>query len=459
MQQLVKIVLDAVFGVGLLTLALSMGVVEAKSLRSMNSHGLESTENVTNKTTNALGVLSLEAAISRSLKLNPQLEALSLERNARNYETRQTGRLPNPELSVEVENVAGSGDYSEADQAETTVSISQLVELGGKRKQRQVLGGLEQALAERDYEIGRADIIAETTERFSAVLSFQKRVSLAEEQAALVTSLMNAVTERISAGKSADIEMQHFKPLAAKAKLQKARAIGKLEAARHALATMWGSNIPNFDRAQGTFEKVNTPPEWENLVALLKKSPALIRQKDVLQRDGAILKLAHAERIPDMTLTLGVKNSQESEENALVAGVSIPLPVFHSNQDAIGAATSRLSKSKSMERAVQLRLQAELAALWQELRSSYLEVSTLREEILPAAHDTFDAIKFGYESGKFGILAVLDAQRSFFDAKDRYIDSLTAYHRSSSRLQRLVGQNIFIKGDPLALTKYQRGDS
>lgn len=42
------------------------------------------------------------------------------------------GLLTNPEIEIEAENFLGSGLQREFEQTETTVSISQLFELGGK---------------------------------------------------------------------------------------------------------------------------------------------------------------------------------------------------------------------------------------------------------------------------------------------------------------------------------------
>ena len=46
---------------------------------------------------------------------------------------RQAGARPNPTVGMEIENFSGSGVYSGANNAETTFSLSQPLEVGGKR--------------------------------------------------------------------------------------------------------------------------------------------------------------------------------------------------------------------------------------------------------------------------------------------------------------------------------------
>jgi cobalt-zinc-cadmium efflux system outer membrane protein len=61
---------------------------------------------------------------------------------------------------------------------------------------------------------------------------------------------------------------------------------------------------------------------------------------------------------------------------------------------------------------------------------------------LPGAESAFNASQEGYLEGKFSYLDVLDVQRSLFDAKDTYINSLVSYHKALTSLERLIGENL-----------------
>jgi cobalt-zinc-cadmium efflux system outer membrane protein len=64
---------------------------------------------------------------------------------------------------------------------------------------------------------------------------------------------------------------------------------------------------------------------------------------------------------------------------------------------------------------------------------------TLKERILPAAEQAFEASDLGYRAGKFGFLEVLDAQRTLFAVKGQYIEALAAYHQAKAEVERLIG--------------------
>jgi cobalt-zinc-cadmium efflux system outer membrane protein len=83
-----------------------------------------------------------------------------------------------------------------------------------------------------------------------------------------------------------------------------------------------------------------------------------------------------------------------------------------------------------------------LADAYQALSSAFIEATDLKNEVLPGAQSAFDTARQGYREGKFDYLMVLDAQRTFFYSRARYIESLAAYHGARADVERLIGQRI-----------------
>lgn len=418
------------------------------------------TENVeTRKSASAIPALTRKDVLARVLKHNPRLSVSAREVEARNFEEIQSGLHPNPELSVEVENFGGSGEFSGTDSAETTVRISQLFELGAKRSRRKEVGRMEREVAERESEIVRAEVISEASARFTDVLAARKRLSLEQEQVELTTRLFQTVKDQIEAGKTAAIEEVRIRGLLFEARLRQKNARQKLTAARHVLASSWGSDSADFAPLEDSFEKTPAAPALSELMSRLEESPRIaLHQSDARKADRSVA-LERAEGIPDLNFSLGAKNDRQSGDNALVAEVSIPLPIFDRNQGAVAAARSRKMKAEEAARFSQTRLRAGLAEIWRDLHAAQNEVTVLREEILPASRKAFDAVVYGYRAGKFGFLDVLEAESSLFEAKSRYVEALTSYHKAIAELERLLGQNISADGTFLDPAKKQRGQS
>jgi len=386
--------------------------------------------------------LTLDEALNRTLSLNPTLEKYSRETRAREFGILQAGALPNPEVSVEVENFAGTGEFSGTGSAETTVTFSQEIELGGKRKHRLDITHSDREVAEREYDIARLEVMAATKNRFRKVLAAQARLALAKEQHELARKIFRAVEDRIAAGKTPAIERVRVQALVAEIRLRLEKSKNALRVARQILATGWGSDVVDFSTVRGNLERTGAIPEWPELVAALDQSPAVALQRSRSRKADGILGLERADRVPDLTFSLGARDNRETGDHALVAGIAFPLPVFNRNQGAIAAAEMRRSKTESAVGASLLEVRANLAGALEQLLSAQLEISTLREEILPAARRTFDAIDYGYQAGKFGFLEVLEAERSLFEAQSRYLDALTDHHRAITEIERLLGRNI-----------------
>ncbi len=73
--------------------------------------------------------ISLPQALQRALSANPRLSAADRDIGIATGLKVQAGALPNPELSFELDNALGSGKYSGTRSAETTLQLSQIVEL------------------------------------------------------------------------------------------------------------------------------------------------------------------------------------------------------------------------------------------------------------------------------------------------------------------------------------------
>ncbi|MBW2355011.1 MAG: TolC family protein, partial [Deltaproteobacteria bacterium] len=152
------------------------------------------------------GVIALKDAISTALVRNPDLMAFSIEIRAQEAQMIQAGLFPNPEFQFQSEDFGGSGTRQGFDLTETTVQLSQLIELGGKRSKRKMIASLDRDLAGWDYKSKRADVLTKVTKAFIDVLADQKRVALAKEMVDLAAKVLQTVSARVKAGKVSPIE-------------------------------------------------------------------------------------------------------------------------------------------------------------------------------------------------------------------------------------------------------------
>ena len=82
------------------------------------------------------GALTLRQALALALSRSPELAAFDYDIRIAEARILQAKSTPNPEVDFTGESVAGTDAYSNADQSENTLLLSQLIELGGKRRAR-----------------------------------------------------------------------------------------------------------------------------------------------------------------------------------------------------------------------------------------------------------------------------------------------------------------------------------
>jgi outer membrane protein, heavy metal efflux system len=386
--------------------------------------------------------LALRQALALALERNPALRGFAWEVRAAEARTLQASLLPNPELGAEVENIAGSGGFNGTDVAETTISLSQLIELGGKRSKRTRVATLGRDLAGWDYEAARIEVLTEVAQRYVQVLSSQRRLELAIDVEVLSQQFFDTVSKRVEAGAASPVEKTRASVVVSTSRIQLQRAQRRLWAARISLASTWGNPSPQFQAVSGELETIRDIPSIESLAGLISQNPDVARWAVEITRRRAQVALAKAQGTPDVTVGVGVRHFSETSDDAMVVGLSLPLPIFDRNQGGVLEARFNAAKAREQQRAAEVRVGAALGSVYQELAAAYDEAIMLKEEVLPAAQASYDATNQAYRQGKLGYLDVLDAQRSFIDMRIGYLEALSAYHAAVAEAEGLIGQSL-----------------
>jgi cobalt-zinc-cadmium efflux system outer membrane protein len=389
-----------------------------------------------------IGVIDMRAALAQALMKSPELAAFSWEIRAREAATAQAGFLPNPEVGVEMENFGGTGEFDGLEGAETTFRLSQLIELGGKRWGRARVAELEQHLAGWDYETKRLEVISGVTGAFVDVLAAQEQLALTEELVGLADEVFSVVRERVRHGKVSPVEEVKAGVVSASGRIELEKAELDLEAARKRLAATWGSSSPAFERVDGRLDIVDTIPSARQVARHIFQNPDLVRWTAEIEQREAAVDLEDARRIPDLTLSGGLKHSRDSDVHAFLVELSIPLPIFDRNQGGTLEARHRLAKAGEERKASEVRVSTALAEAYLTLSAAHAQAVALRDDVLPGAKTAFDAASEGYRLGKFNYLEVLDAQRTFFRARGQYIETLAAYHKAVVAVEQLIGERL-----------------
>ncbi|WP_313711835.1 TolC family protein [Pseudomonas sp.] len=376
--------------------------------------------------------MSLPQALSAAFANNPELAAAAREIGIAEGERTQAGLIPNPELAWEVED-------TRRDSSTTTVTLSQPLELGGKRAARIAVAGAGQAIARLELERQRNGLRADVVQAYHAALRAQTAVELAQQSQALTERGLRVVQGRVSAGQSSPVEATRAQVQLAQAQAEQRRAETQRTVAYQALARLTGSPLATFDQLPASQLSPGQAPLADTLLGQVEQTAEWRLAAAQVERGEASLGSEKALRIPNLTVSVGSQYSREDRQRVNVVGLSMPLPLFDRNQGNVLAAARRADQARDLRNAVELRLRSETRSAVDQWRTAMQEVQAYDRTILPAAQQAVDTATRGFEMGKFAFLDVLDAQRTLIDARGLYLQALASATDARAQVERIYG--------------------
>lgn len=390
--------------------------------------------------------ISLGQALQRALAANPRLTAAEREIGIAGGLKVQAGALPNPDLSFELDNALGSGPYKGLRSAETNLQLSQLVELGGKREARLAAGEAGIGTAVWQRRATRLEVLSETAIAFITIVSAQRRIEIFDDQIASLDQLIPLLQKRVQEGASSPAETLRAQVAADLFRVDRERARTQLATARRDLAILMGDSSPRFGGAVGRLANIGQPPPFKAVVQAIEANPQLMRWTAVTAQRNAELIIARLKAVPDVRLSAGWRHFQDTNDDAVRLGVSIPLPIFDQNTGNIIAAQETLAKTDAERATNKLVLISIAGRSYDALTGALAELKFLRTSVIPNARNAAETIQSGYLQGRFTLLELLDVRGSVLQALLREQEALQNFHIAIATIEGLVG-------NPFSLTR------
>ena len=379
--------------------------------------------------------LSLAKAIELALEGNPEVAAAKRQWEATEGQVLQGRSRPNPELAYSLEDT----------RSKTRTQSWQLnlpVELGGKRAARTKAAEKTREQAQAQLAELQATVRANVAAAYFDVLTAQERLVLARDSAALAKSSTDTVSKRVAAGKVSPVEESKARVAEAGVRVELAQAASEQRNALSRLFALLGRIDAPYTVLEGKAENLPSVPSLADLQPLISSAPGVVLARIEVDRRKALTALEQSKRVPDVTVSVGMQRSNETQRNVLLFGVSVPLPIFDRNQGNLLEALKLEDKARDELQAATVRLHSEVAQARERLSTIIAEVQSLQQDVLPGAKSAYDAATIGFENGKFNFLEVLDAQRTYFTAKSQYLKALGEAHRAAADIDRLLGASM-----------------
>ena len=386
--------------------------------------------------------LTLSEAFARVLSDNPELAMYPYDIRAAEARALQAGFRPNPQVSFEIENIAGNGEFSGTDSMETTLALSQVIEMGGKRPLRRDVGQWRRQTIERDYELARLDILSAAASRYLEVAQTQRLLAFARQVVDFTRTAENVAQQRFNAGSASRAELSRARTDFMQAKLAVSNLTVRLTNARRRLASLWGETSVDFNNVEAEIFALPPTPEFASIQLQLEQAPQLQRFMTLERLRQAELDLAIARGRQDIEVGAGIKRVEGTGNTGLVFSFSMPLGVFNQNQGNITSARENLTKLDLEEKATRVKVFMELRNAFAQLEQARERVTLLRKQILPEAQQALMLIQEGYGDGRFSYLELVEARRQLLSFETEAVSAATDFHQTLITLETLTGQPL-----------------
>ncbi len=381
--------------------------------------------------------LTLAGAVRLALEANPGLRSLGLEVRRAEGRTRQAGAWPNPALAFDLENAGGT--LPGLSESEATLSVGQLLELGGKRGARVDAARADERVASIEVDAGRQALIAEVATRYLEALSADRALALSDEVVRAAEEASRTFSQRVAAGGSHPVEKRRADVELASAKLDRIELEVETHLARTRLSLLWGEGEPRFENLLGALDSLPNAPDADSLAHRAETSPALARWAALREARRMRLDLERARGTPDLTAEAGLRSLEGSDDRTFVGSLSMPLPIFDRNRGSIDEATAALEQTSSHEAIARLEIRRAVGEALATLRREHLRLESLRRDVLPEAAHAFEEMRLGFERGRFTYLDLLEARRTWIRARRQELATLLAGHLAVAEIERLIG--------------------
>lgn len=187
------------------------------------------------------------------------------------------------------------------------------------------------------------------------------------------------------------------------------------------------------------------PPAIVGLEQNLLGHPLLVAIREEVEAARGGIALAESLRFADPTLNLFYERDYINNERSDIigVGVSIQLPFWNQNRGTVAKARAETLKAQAQFEMQQRDTLTLLRQGYTDLARLIEQAQRTYDKLLEPARQVFELTGRGFASGESNILALVDANNTYFDARARHLGLLKETQDAAAELR-------FAAGIPLA---------
>jgi cobalt-zinc-cadmium efflux system outer membrane protein len=389
------------------------------------------------------GPLTLERAVERFLQRNLAVEAARHRVDVARAEQLVARARPNPTLTLSAENIPYSGPTKATELYEIGGSYSQPIELGSKRERRRNVADATVAVAEAQLADTVQRRLLDLKRAFYEVILARHAVEHATENRRALDGLVTLNETLFQAGAVAEGEVIKARVERGKADTALAQVRLELQQAGIKLLDILGeSDFTTAGIVEGQLgpAQAGVPDLTSLRTTALQRRPAIVAAEQSSALATRRVALEEARRTPDVSPFVGMR--RVGENNTVLFGVSIPLPIIDRNEGGIARARAE-ARAAEAELALQRhRVLAEVEAAYRAWENARDRTTAFDQGLVRQADEAQSIARAAYQEGAIELLAYLEAQRTRAEVQHQYLRALFDARVSVLQLEHAVGGEL-----------------
>ncbi len=382
--------------------------------------------------------LDLKSALQNVARSNGLIRSWDeMSKNAQSL-IAQAGRRPNPEIGFEVEEFGGSlPGWSES---EWVLSVSQEIELWGKREARRTSATVAAQAVDFEADVARFDIFAEAKSRYFAVALAQSRFDVVKIELRAASEMVTAVGNRVSKGAAMKTNLQLAELDLDRAKVSLREADANWVISRKSLLSLWTDKGDDYEPFYvKLIDPTHSLPTLPSLLELVDGERELSHLALEIKHIEAESQEANSEAIPNLTLSAGIKRLYSNKINSFMVGVSWPLPIFDRRRSQRQALTHQRLSTELRRSQLKTELTAEVKALYAEILLHQARLETISKEIIPKAQATYQTMGEAFGNGRIPYTTMLEGKRILIDLETERNETTFEFWQKLIELEKILG--------------------
>ena len=384
---------------------------------------------------------SFADVVSQAQTRAPRLRELDADVLAAEGRARQSRAWPMPALGIEREDFAGSGAFRGSARAQTTLSLSEPIEIGGQRRARIDAGRAGIAAAEARRAQLRAQLGYDLAVAYAEAEVAQGKIALLSDDLERAREDLRSARALVDAGREGELRAVQSEAAASAAEADLEAARADVVAALARLSSLVGEPEPYARVAPSLLDRsssVATVPDEP------QDAPIVVTAQAEREHAQQLVRVEEKRALPVPAFSIGRRHLAADDADVWVAGFSIPLPITDRNRGNIAAARAelraadaRLDAARAETDASRRAAQAQATAASSRLRASQQGEASARE--------AYRLARIGYDAGRTPLFELLGTRRALTDAQLRSLDARLARVQAEAALAELEGRIPFIE--------------